>query len=150
MWGAVLRLDAQPPGPIGTGRAATDSAVVATVVQRFHAALAAGDSAGALALLAPDLTVLESGDVEGRAEYRAHHLPADIDFARAVPTTRGVVQVTVRGDVAWTVATSRSVGAYRGRLVDAAGAELMVLPREAAGWQIRTVHWSSRARRASR
>ena len=61
-----------------------DSAAVAATVQRFHAALAAADSAGAMALLAPEVVILESGDSESRAEYRAHHLAADIEFARAV------------------------------------------------------------------
>src|SRR5687768_2820649 len=40
---------------------ATDSADIVAVIERFHAALASGDSAGALALLAPDAVILESG-----------------------------------------------------------------------------------------
>ena len=63
----------------------------------FHAALAAGDSAAALALLAPDAVVLESGEVETRAEYAAHHLAADIEFSRAVPSQRVVTLVASRG-----------------------------------------------------
>jgi ketosteroid isomerase-like protein len=127
-----------------------DSAAVARTVVRFHEALAAGDSAGALALLAPDATVLESGGVETRDEYRGHHLPSDIGFARAVQSARGPVRVTVRGDVAWAVSTNTARGEYRGRAVNSAGAELMVLTRAAEGapgWRIRAIHWSSRARR---
>lgn len=130
-------------------RSATDSSDVAAVVHRYHAALAAGDSGAALALLAPDAVVLESGSVESRDEYRSHHLPADIEFARAVPGERGPVMVRVRGDVAWASATSTTRGEFRGRQVNSSGAELMVLSREPDGWKIRAIHWSSRTRRAS-
>ena len=124
-----------------------DSAAVVAAVHAFHAALARGDSAAALRLLAPDVRILESGGVETLADYRAHHLPADIDFARAVPGTRGPLGVTVRGDVAWTVGTSETKGELRGRAINSAGAESMVLVRGADGWRISAIHWSSRARR---
>ena len=124
-----------------------DSAAVVAAVHAFHAALARGDSAAAIALLAPDVRILESGGIETLADYRAHHLGADIAFARAVPATRGPVGVTVRGDVAWAVSTSETKGEFRGRAVNSAGAELMVLTRAAGGWRISAIHWSSRARR---
>ncbi|HEX6748823.1 MAG TPA: DUF4440 domain-containing protein [Longimicrobium sp.] len=127
-------------------RARADSAAVAGTVGRFHAALAAGDSAAALALLTPDVEVLESGDRETRAEYRAHHLAADIEFARAVRSERGPVRVRVRGDVAWATAMSTTQGQFRGREVNSAGAELMVLVRTPAGWRIAAIHWSSHRR----
>ncbi|MGQ0815009.1 MAG: YybH family protein [Gemmatimonadota bacterium] len=125
----------------------TDSAAVAQVVSRFHEALVAGDSATALSLLAADVTVLEAGGVETREEYRAHHLPGDIAFARAVHSERGPLHVYTRGDVAWTVATSATHGTYRERPIDSTGAELMVLTRTPAGWRVSAIHWSSRQRR---
>jgi ketosteroid isomerase-like protein len=126
-----------------------DSAAVAAVVRRFRDALAAGDSTTALALLAPDVTVLESGGTETLADYRAHHLPADIEFARAVPNTPGPTRVAVQGDVAWVSSSSTTQGEFRGRAVNSAGAELMVLTRSASGgWIIRAIHWSSRTRRS--
>jgi ketosteroid isomerase-like protein len=124
----------------------SDSMAVAGVVDRYHRALAAGDSAAALALLSPNAMILESGGVETLREYRSHHLPADIAFARAVKGTRSPVQVTVQGDVAWTNATSTTRGKYRGKTVNAAGAELMVLTRSVDGWTISAIHWSSRDR----
>jgi ketosteroid isomerase-like protein len=133
-----------PAGPDTTwGR---DSAEVARTVERFHQALAQGDSAAALSLLAPDATILESGGSETVAEYRSHHLPADIEFARAVPGTRSPIRVTGRGDAAWAVSTSITSGAFRGRPVNSSGAELMVLTRTADGWRIAAIHWSSRRR----
>lgn len=124
-----------------------DSAAVAQAVTDYHAALARGDSAAALALLAPDAVILESGGLESRDEYRAHHLPADIGFARAVPSRRGPIRVTLAGDVAWAVSSSETTGTFRDRAINSTGVELMVLSRTPEGWRIRAIHWSSRSRR---
>jgi ketosteroid isomerase-like protein len=124
-----------------------DSAAVAAVIERFHAALASGDSSAALALLAPDVAVQESGGAETLQEYRSHHLPGDIQFARAVPRSRTPIKVTIAGDVAWATSTGVTQGEYRGRAINSNSAELMVLTRSGAGWLIRAIHWSSRARR---
>jgi ketosteroid isomerase-like protein len=125
---------------------ASDSAQVAALVAGFHEALAQGDSTAALALLAPDVVIVESGAVESLAEYRTRHLPADIAFARAVKAERVPRQVTVAGEVAYSVATSASRGAYRNRAVDSLGAELIVARRTAQGWRIAAIHWSARRR----
>ena len=132
----------------GTSRARGDSAAVAAVADRFHAAIAAGDSATALSLLTPDAVILESGGVETREEYRAHHLPSDIAFATAVKSDRGPKRVFVRGDVAWVASTSTTSGEFRGRRVNSSGAELLVLARIGQEWKISAIHWSSRTRRA--
>jgi ketosteroid isomerase-like protein len=120
---------------------------VVSAVAAFHAALAAGDSLAALELLAADAQVLESGTTETLAEYRAHHLPADIAFAQAVPSERRILRVVVVDSIAWLTATSHAQGTYRGRSVNSDGAELMVLVRSADRWRIRAIHWSSRSRR---
>jgi ketosteroid isomerase-like protein len=121
-----------------------DSVAVARAVEAFHAALASGDSAGALALLSEDVLILESGGMETKADYRAGHLPADIAYARAVLSKRSAARITVLGDAAWVAGTSRTSGTYREREVNSAGAELIVLTRGASGWRIRAIHWSSR------
>jgi ketosteroid isomerase-like protein len=126
----------------------SDSAAVASVVSRYQQALESADSTTALALLTTDAVILESGDVETREEYRAHHLAADIAFARAVKSVRTRVRVVVRGDVAWVASTSTAQGEFRGRGVNSAGAELMVLTRMTDGWKIAAIHWSSRTRRS--
>ena len=125
----------------------TDSVAVVAVVNRYHQALSDGDTATALALLANDAMILESGDVETREEYRSHHLPMDIELARAVRSMRGPVRVLKQGDAAWAIATSKRQGVFRGRTVDSQGAELMVLTKEVHHWKIRVIHWSSRATR---
>ena len=127
----------------------SDSTAVAAVVNGFHAALSSGDSTTALRLLAPDALILESGGVETRAEYRGHHLPGDIEFARAIRSQRGPIRVRVEGSTAWATSTSTTQGDFRGRAINSAGAELMVLTRTPDGWRIAAVHWSSRTRRPS-
>lgn len=134
-------------GGVGGNRSASDSAAAVDVAVRFHRALAAGDSMSALRLFAPDAMILESGGVETVAEYRGHHLPADIAFAAAVPSQRAVTRVVVRGDMAWVASKSTTQGEFRGRAINSTGAELMVLTRTADGWRISAVHWSSRTRR---
>lgn len=143
----VFHVGERRGGSVAVGRR-SDSAEVAATVDRYHRALSTGDSAAALALLTLDAVILESGGVETRAEYRSHHLPADIEFARAVPSVRGPLRVTVRGDVAWASSTSSVQGEFRGRPINSAGAELMVLVRESDGWKITAIHWSSRSRPA--
>lgn len=143
--GALVALMSAPV-PCAAQGVPTDSAAVAMVVRQFHEALAHRDSAGALALLADDVVVLEAGGLESRAEYRSHHLPADMAFAAAVPRTPGPLRVTLAGDVAWVASTSETTGTFDGRAVNSAGAELVVLSRSPAGWRIRAIHWSSRRR----
>ncbi len=126
-----------------------DSAAVAGTVRSFHDALARGDSVAALALLAEDAVILEGGGRENRDEYRAHHLPGDMQFAAALPAQRGPIRVALEGDVAWATSSSETRGTWREREINSAGVELMVLTRKGTGWVIRAVHWSSRARRPS-
>lgn len=123
------------------------TADVTAVVDRFHAALKTGNAADAMQLLAPDVVILESGGTETRAEYEKNHLPADMEFEKAITATRSPYRVTVVGDAAWCISTAEFKGTFRGKPVDSIGAELIVLSRDAKGWRIRTVHWSGRARR---
>ena len=120
---------------------------VAAVSDAYHAALAAGDSVTALGLLAPDVTILESGGVEDKEHYRSGHLAGDIRFAQAVPRERGEIQVRLLGDVAWAYSTSITQGRLGDREINSQGAELMVLAREDGAWKIKAIHWSSRQRR---
>jgi len=135
----VAPIEAQTPSPM--------TADVQMVVDRFHAGLKAGDTAGVMTLLAPDVLLLEAGGIETRAEYEVKHLPADVEYEKSVTTSFKPYRVTVVGDAAWAVNTNEYKGTFRDRPVDSVGVELMVLSRDAAGWRIRAIHWSSRARR---
>ncbi len=122
-----------------------DSAAVVSSINSFHDALSAGDSTRALGLLAHDVTILESGETETRADYRSHHLVEDIAFAKAVKSVPGPLRVTIEGNTAWTTGTSLTRGEFNGRQINSAGAESTVLTRTKTGWKIRSIHWSSRA-----
>lgn len=143
--GGLADAAAQDHSGHGTMHANTaDSVAVASAVGAFHQALASGDTATALDLLAPDARILEGGGIETVEEYASHHLPADMAFAAAVPRERGPLSVQLHGDVAWAMSTSRATGTYREREIDSRGAELAVLIRTDAGWKIQAIHWSSR------
>ena len=134
----AVTLSAQPPGG--------DVATVTAVVNAFHAGIRTGDSAAVAQLVAEDALMLEAGGAETRAEYVKNHLPADIEFEKSVSIKRSPIRVIVNGPSAWATSTSEFTGTFQGKPVDSIGAELMVLSREAAGWRIRAIHWSGRAR----
>ena len=150
-WATIVFRTAANSGAARAGaRRGSDSSDVADAVRRYGAALAAGDSATVLELLAPDAVILESGGIETRAEYRNHHLPGDIAFARAVRSEDSAIRVVIDGQTAWASSTSTTQGEFRGRPINSVGAELMVLTRGPDGrWRIRAIHWSSRAKRPS-
>ncbi len=142
-------LSSQASVKSGSSRKSTaDSVAVVRAASRFHTALEQGDTVTIRHLLAADLHVLEGGAVETRAEYLAHHLAADIEFARSVRSESRLTAYRREGSVAWLISTSSARGAFRGRSIDSIGAELMVLSKTQLGWQIRAVHWSS-GRRSS-
>src|SRR3712207_1384855 len=85
---------AQEPG------SGSDSAAIVRTVERFHELITAGDSLGALGLLTEDAVILESGGLETKAEFRAHHLGADIGFARSSRVQRRVAPGAGRGEAA--------------------------------------------------
>lgn len=120
---------------------------VIAVIDSYHSALASGDSVTALAMLADDVTILESGNVEDKEHYRSGHLAGDMRFAAAVPRERSDITVTLMGDVAWAWSTSITEGQMGEREINSQGAELMVVVREGGAWKIKAIHWSSRARR---
>ena len=125
-----------------TAAAQSSESEVAAVVDAYHTALASGDSVAALALLADDVVILESGGVENKEHYRSGHLAGDMRFAQAVPRERGEINVVVEGDVAWAHSTNTTQGRMGEREINSRGAELMVLARSGTTWKIRAVHWS--------
>ena len=149
---AVLVAAASPimaHGPVVKAAAGLTNVVpkargAAATVDAFHAALKSGDARAAAALLANDVLIYESGEVErSKAEYSGHHLGADIEFTKAVPST-----VTRRagrsvGTMAWIASEGRTTGNFNGRPIDVATTETMVLQRVGKAWRIVQIHWSS-------
>ncbi|HJU38766.1 MAG TPA: nuclear transport factor 2 family protein, partial [Tahibacter sp.] len=124
--------------------AATPTEPVA-VVDAFGKALAAGDTAAALALLDPSVTILESGGAErSRDEYAAHHLGADAAFLRAATITPLARTGDAVGALAWVGSETRIAAVSKGKPVKLASTETMVLKNTPDGWRIVHIHWSSR------
>lgn len=115
-------------------------------VEAFQRALAAGRREEALALLAPDVVVFESGGAElSRDEYANHHLAADMEFSAAAPARVLDRKQGSGGDTAWVLSRTEMKGSFRGREVHSRGTETMLLRQTAAGWRIVHIHWSSQA-----
>jgi len=138
---------AQPePGPHEhhDHAALTAEGEVRATVLAFHAALAEGAEQEALALLHPEVRILEQGHRETLDEYRAGHLEMDMAFAREVE--RDVVRdEVVMGDgTALYLAEVRSRGSVGDREIDSSGVETAFLVETPQGWRIRHFHWSSR------
>lgn len=115
------------------------------VVEAFHKALAEGNLDAAVRQLWIGVTVYEQGGVERSARaYVNHHLPADMEFAKA--TKREAFNFTGgrSGDLAWEACEARITGTYKDKPVDLRGTETMVLRRGDDGWRIHHIHWSSR------
>ena len=123
-----------------------DSLSVAGVVEQFHAAVVAADSAVAADLLTAEALILESGGQETKEEYLSHHFFGDAAFLAATTREPVTSQLSLAGDAAWVVSISRIYGTVRDRDMDLNSAELMVLRRTPEGWRIAAIHWSSRSR----
>jgi ketosteroid isomerase-like protein len=120
----------------------------AAVVDAFHAALRRGDTRAAATLLTDDALVFEAGGAErSKAEYAAHHLPADAEFSKAVATVVTRRTGHAAGAFAWIATEGRATGTYKGKAVDSLMTETMILRRVGQGWRIVHIHWSSAAKR---
>ena len=125
--------------------AAAPPSTPAETLDAFHAALAAGKTEDASALLADGLLVYEAGHAErSKAEYASHHLPADAAFAAATSTKVLRHAERVEGPMAVVTRETETTGQWKGAPVHSFGTETAVLRRQADGWLIVHLHWSSR------
>src|SRR3546814_303054 len=98
----------------------------------------------ALALLADDVLIFESGGAErSKAEYASYHLAADATFSQATAQTITHRTGRAEGDLASIATESKPVGTYKDRPINPIGTETMFLRRQNDGWQIVHIHWSS-------
>lgn len=114
-------------------------------VAAFHQALANGKLEQVSTLLSPDIQIYESGYVErSRKEYAGHHLPADIEFAKA--TTNKVLKQTerVEGNLAVVLQETETTGKFKGNTIHLFGTETALLEKHEGEWVIVHIHWSSR------
>ena len=138
--------------PVASGEPLTDvpedaAAAVATV-DRFFAALQAGDLERAAAELDPGVLILESGGAERTAaEYLGGHARSDAEFLKTAQTKPGHRMARASKDLAWVASDNDLVIQQDGKPVTIASAETMVLRSTDNGWKIVHIHWSSRSRK---
>jgi len=131
---------------VGASATAQENMGATDVVAAFHAALEAGDGDAALALMAPEVVILESGGGEkSRDEYASHHLAGDMRFAGASDRETLEQRQETFGDTAVVLTWTRTTGTFGERQIDSNGVETMVLHRADGQWRIVHVHWSSRS-----
>jgi len=117
-------------------------------VDRFFAALSAGDLDRAGAELDPLVIILEAGGAEhSAAEYLAGHAKSDAEFLKGARPRLLRRTAKVSGEFAWIVSESELDVQEDGNSVAIASAETMVLRSTDAGWRIVHIHWSSRVRK---
>ena len=136
--------------PVNAQLASEDSTAAVAALEAFYHALHHGDSARAVSMLGDDAVIVEGGAVETRAEYIGHHLGADMRASRDDTGERLIHQVTTAGDIAWVVSTTTrpATGTGESATPGSSLADLAVLRRTAAGWQIVAIHWSARRLRS--
>lgn len=114
------------------------------VVDAFSAALKDGDAATVERLLAPDVLIAEGGGAERSfAEYQSHHMPADMEFMKAVQSTIKDRRVFEGTGMATIVTEAQMHGTFRGKTIHSRMMETMALRLDDGRWRIAHIHWSS-------
>ncbi len=143
---AGIGADAMPPA-IDVPDEAREA--VATV-DRFLAALVAGDTTSAGNELDPELLVLEGGGAERTAaEYLGGHAAHDAEFLKHARLELVHRKARVAGALAWVASESVIVLEQSEEPITLDSAETMVLRPTDTGWKIVHIHWSSRIRKPS-
>jgi ketosteroid isomerase-like protein len=120
----------------------------AATVDRFFAALSAGDLGRAGAELDPQVIILESGGAEhSAAEYLGGHARDDAEFLKTAQQNLGRRTGRVSGNLAWIASESELHVQQDGKPMTIVSTETMVLRSTDAGWKIVHIHWSSRVRK---
>jgi ketosteroid isomerase-like protein len=109
----------------------------------FHAALQKGDRTAALALLAPEASIIEGGETQTRGQYAAGHLSEDIAFlksARVKPLSLGSMPM---GQTAMVGSRSEIRTTHDGQPIALLSTEMLTLKKAPAGWLITRIEWAS-------
>ena len=107
-------------------------------------AIKSGDVEHLKSLLAPDVLIFESGNVESSlAEYESHHMQSDIAFMSGMSIEVMSRRVIDAGATAIVVTQSRISGIYKDKENDLSSTETLVLENLNGQWKIVHIHWSS-------
>src|SRR5262245_5804474 len=121
-----------------------DAAAAVATIERFTAALSAGEVDKAVTELDPRVLIYESGGVErSRTEYLAAHAAADAEFLKGARVELKSRSAHAAGDLAWVSSQSEIQAANGGKKLTVDSTETMVLRRIEGEWKIVHIHWSS-------
>lgn len=127
---------------------AEEAQAAVAAVDRFLAALSAGDLDKAGAELDPAVIILESGGAEHSAgEYLGAHAKGDAEFLKAARQKLERRTARASSELAWIASEGALHVQQDGKPVTIASTETMVLRSTVAGWKIVHIHWSSRVRK---
>jgi len=114
------------------------------VAMELNQAIAAGDIKHLKSLMAADVLIFESGNVESSlAEYESHHMQSDIAFMSVMNIEVMSRRVIDAGDTATVLTRSRVHGTYKEKEIDLSNTETLVLKNLDGQWKIIHIHWSS-------
>lgn len=117
------------------------------VAQALHAALASGNAVQVERLLAPDVLIMESGNVErSLREYASHHLAADLKFMKQVKYTLERQTKDHGAEFSWVASEGTMRGTIDGKDIELISFETLVLKKIQESWRVAHIHWSSRPR----
>ena len=125
-----------------------EARAAAATVDRFFAALTAGDIERAGTELDPQVIILESGGGEySAAEYLGGHAKGDAEFLKTAHHVLARRTARVDGKLAWVASESELHVQKDGKPAVIVSAETMVLRSTDTVWKIVHIHWSSRVRK---
>ncbi len=114
-------------------------------VDRFSAALKAGDLKTVESLLDAEVLIIESGGAErSRQEYLSHHASSDAKFLKDAHVQLLHRTAKRGGDLVWVGSESEIHMQKDGKPFTLLSAESMVLKEVGGSWRIVHIHWSSR------
>jgi len=128
------------------GSSAAQDRSPAEIVDAFHGALRAGDTARALSLLDREIIVFEFGVADLKLEaYALTHLPIDMDLAARTRWELQTRRVAGSGEQRWVLSVYRVTGPAEADkpAVDQTMAETIILRRIGDGLRIAHIHWSN-------
>ena len=127
---------------------AVNAAAPVAVVERFSAALAAGDLAKVAAELDANVVILESGGAErSSAQYLAGHAKSDATFLKTAHIMLKNRTAVAGNDMAWVASESEIHVMNKDKMLAILSTETMVLKKVGAAWKIAHIHWSSKAKK---